>query len=73
MGQLQASASVWRYNALMATEARYAARNTPRALAVPTRSGTGLTPEELAEFLDSLEYDDAPAAVADCTDYDPEQ
>jgi len=73
MGQLQASASVWRNDALMATEARYAARNTPRALAVPTCSGTGLTPEELAEFLDSLEYDDAPAAVADCTDYGPEQ
>ena len=32
-----------------------------------------LTPEELAEFIDSLEYDQTPAAVAECTDYDPEQ
>jgi hypothetical protein len=29
-------------------------------------------PEELAEFVDSLEYDEPPAAVADCTDDDPE-
>jgi hypothetical protein len=57
----------------MATEARYAARNTPRALAVLTYNGTALTPEELAEFIDSLEYDQTPAAVAECTDYDPEQ
>jgi len=69
MRQSQASASVWRYNDRMATEARYEVPKTPRALAVPTYSGTGLTPEELAEFLDSLEYDDAPAAVADCTDF----
>jgi hypothetical protein len=57
----------------MATEARYAARNTPRALAVLTYNGTALTPEELAEFIDSLEYDEAPATVADTADCDPEQ
>ena len=56
----------------MATDARYAAPKTPRALALPTYSGTALSPEELAEFIDSLEYDEAAAAVADCTDYDPE-
>ena len=54
----------------MATEARYAARNTPRALAVLTYNGTALTPEELAEFIDSLEYDKAPAA--DRPEYDRE-
>jgi hypothetical protein len=57
----------------MATEARYAARNTPRALAVLTYNGNALTPEELAEFIDSLEYDEAPATVADTADCDPEQ
>ncbi len=45
---------------------------TPRALAVPTYGGTALTPEELAEFIDSLEYDEAPAAATDCADCDPE-
>jgi hypothetical protein len=64
--------AVWRYNACMATEARCQVPRTPRALAVPTYSGTALTPEELAEFIDSLEYDDTPAALADCADYDPE-
>ena len=71
MGQSQASAPVWRYNARVATEARCQVPRTPRALAVPTYSGAALTPEELAEFIDSLEYDDPPAAVADCADYAP--
>jgi hypothetical protein len=56
----------------MATKTRYQVPRTPRALAVPTYSGTALTPEELAEFIDSLEYDEAPAAATDCADYDPE-
>jgi hypothetical protein len=56
----------------MATEARCQVPRTPRALAVPTYSGTALTPEELAEFIDSLEYDLAPAAASDCNDYNPE-
>ena len=73
MGQSQASASVWRYNARMATEARCQVPRTSRALAIPTYSGTPLSSEELAEFIDSLEYDEAPAALADCADYDPEQ
>ena len=72
MGQSDASASVWRYNARMATEARCQVPRTPRALTIPTYSGTALSPEELAEFIDSLEYDEAPAAVADCREYDPE-
>jgi hypothetical protein len=72
MGQSQASASVWRYNARMATEARYQVPRTPRALAVPPYSSIALLPEELADFIDSLEYDLAPAAASDCNDYDPE-
>jgi hypothetical protein len=72
MGQSQASASVWRYNARMATEARCQVPKTLRALAAPTYSGTALMPEELAEFIDSFEYDEAPAAATDCADYDPE-
>jgi hypothetical protein len=30
-----------------------------------------LTPEEDAEFMDSLNYDNPPADLADCTDCDP--
>jgi hypothetical protein len=56
----------------MATEARCQVPRTPRAFAVPTYSGTAITPEELAEFIDSLEYDETSPAVADCPDYDPE-
>ncbi len=72
MGQSEASAPIGRYNSRMATEARCRVSWTPRAVAVSTHSGAALTPEELAEFIDSLEYDGAPAAVADCADYDPE-
>jgi len=70
MGQSEASASVWRYNARMASEARCQVPRTPRGLAIPTYSGTALSSEELAEFIDSLEYDKAPAA--DRPEYDPE-
>jgi len=56
----------------MATEARRQVPRTPHALAAPTYSGAALTPEELAESIDSLEYDEAPAPVADCTDCEPE-
>jgi hypothetical protein len=72
MGQSQASASIWRYNTVMAPEARYAVPRPPGASTIPANSGRTLTPEELAEFIDSLEYDEAPAAVADCADYDSE-
>lgn len=68
----QASASIWRYNARMAIESRCQVPSTPHAFAVPTYSGTALSPEELAEFIDAIEYDDAPAAVANSTDYDPD-
>jgi len=57
----------------MAPEARYAVPRPPGASTIPANSGRTLTPEELAEFIDSLEYDEAPAAVADCADYDSEQ
>ena len=72
MGQSETSASVWRYNARMAADAKHQAPKTLRAPANPANKGFALTPEELAEFIDSLEYDEAPAAVADCADYDPE-
>jgi hypothetical protein len=40
---------------------------------VATVDIAALTPQERAEFIDSLEYDEAPAAVADCADCGPEQ
>ncbi len=72
MGQSQASASVWRYNMLMAPEARYAVPKPPGAPTIPANSGRTLTPEELAEFIDSINEDEV-AAAEDCADYDPEQ
>ena len=71
MGQSQASASVWRYNDRMATEGRCQVSRTPRALAVPTHSGTALSPEELAEFIDSIREDEVLSPTADCDDLDP--
>jgi hypothetical protein len=71
MGQSEASASVWRYNARMATEARCQVPRTPRALAVPTYSGTALSPEELAEFIDSIREDEVLSPTAGCDDLDP--
>jgi hypothetical protein len=56
----------------MAVEARNAVPKTPRAPTSPTNNGHTLLPEELAEFMDSLEYDTPPAASVDCADYDPE-
>jgi hypothetical protein len=56
----------------MATEARCQVPRTPRALAVPTYSGAAVTPEELAEFMASLEEDEIAAEAANSTDYDPE-
>ena len=44
----------------MATETTCQVPRTPRALAVPTYSDAALTPEELAEFINSLEYDEPP-------------
>jgi len=55
----------------MATEARCQVPRTPRARAVPTYSGTALTPEELAEFMASLEEDEIAAEAADGTDSTP--
>ena len=55
----------------MATEAKRANPKTSGAPTNPTNSGRKLAPEELAELIDSLEHDEAPAAIADCTDYAP--
>ena len=54
----------------MAIEVTHA---VPGAPANPANKGAPLTPIELAEFIDSLEYDESPAALADCADYEPEQ
>jgi len=70
---LHASTRTWRYNFRMATEAKFAIRSTPGASTNPPNSGHKLTPEELAELIDSLEYDLIPAAATDCNDCDPEQ
>ena len=72
MGQSQASASIWRYNDRMATEPKYQAHETPGAPANSANKGSTLTPEERAELINSLKEDEAPAAAADCTNYDPE-
>jgi len=66
----QANAAVWRYNGRMANRSQMPGSQA-RPRAVPTYSGTALTPEELAEFIDFLEYDDASADTTDCSDYDP--
>ena len=55
----------------MAIEAKFAAPKTPATPTNPTNSGRKLAPEELAELIDSHEYDEAPAAIADCADYAP--
>jgi hypothetical protein len=55
----------------MAAEAKCANPKTSGAPTNPANSGPELTLEELAELIDSDEYDGDPAAVADCTDYDP--
>jgi hypothetical protein len=68
---MHASRRTWRNDFRMATEAKCANPKTPGAPTNPANSGHKLTPEELAELIDSHEYDEAPAAIADCTDYDP--
>ena len=72
MGQSQASASVRRYNVPMATEARCKVSTMPGAPSNFANRRPALSPAELAEFINSLEYDEAPAAVADCPDYGTE-
>jgi hypothetical protein len=56
----------------MATEPRYQVPKTSGAPANSAQGRAALTPEDLAEFMASLEYDDAPAAPADCCGDDPE-
>ena len=72
MGQLAACTSVRRYNVRMAADSKHQGPKILRARANLANNGFALTPEELAEFIDSIEYDEAPAAVADCANYDPE-
>jgi len=43
----------------------------PRALAVSTYSGIELTPEELAELIDSLREDELLSPAANSDDFDP--
>ncbi len=56
----------------MALEARYAVPKPTGAPTIPANSGRILTPEELAEFIDSLREDEIAAEVADGTDHDAE-
>ena len=56
----------------MATEARYQAPETPAAPTNPANNGSALTPEELADFIDSIKEDEAPAEATDRNGYDPE-
>jgi hypothetical protein len=72
MGQSQARASVRRYNVRMATEARYRAGKMPGALTNPANTGPTVTPEDIAEFIDSIREDEIAAERTDCADYDPE-
>jgi hypothetical protein len=72
MGQSEASASLWRYNAHMATEVNCQASKTPRAPKCPANSGHPLTPEEVAEFMAAIEEDEFLAAPEGCAGYDPE-
>ena len=71
MGQSEASASVWRYNHRMATEARYDVLKTRRAPTNPAHRDPTLTPEELAEFIDSLREDEVLSPTVDRDDFDP--
>ncbi len=72
MGQWEASASIWRYNVRMVSEARYTVPRNPGAPTNPAKSGHQMTPEELAEFMAPLEYDERPPAPEGCADYAPE-
>jgi hypothetical protein len=56
----------------MAAEARYAAPKTPGAPTNPATSAHTLSPEDFAEFIDSLREDEAPAEATGCTDCDRE-
>jgi hypothetical protein len=56
----------------MATETRYEVSKTPEAPTNPANRRSALTPEEVAELIDSLKEDEAPAEAADCIDYDAE-
>jgi hypothetical protein len=56
----------------MATEARHAVPKNPGAPTKSANSGQALSPEDLAEFIDSLREDEIAATVADRADDDPE-
>jgi hypothetical protein len=55
----------------MATEARYEVPKTLGAPTNPANSGPALTPEEFAEFIDSLREDEIAAEAADGTESTP--
>jgi len=56
----------------MATEATNQVGKRPRSPASPTNEGHTFAPEELAEFMDSLEYDAPQTTPTDSAEYDPE-
>jgi hypothetical protein len=55
----------------MATEARYQAPKTPAAPTNPANSGSALTQEELAEFIDAIREDEVLSPATDCDHFDP--
>ena len=71
MGQSRASKSVRRYNDRMATEARYDVPKTRKAPTNPAHRDPTLTPEELAEFINSLREDELLSPTVDSDDLDP--
>jgi hypothetical protein len=56
----------------MAADARHQAPKTPRAPTIPANRGSTLTPEDIAEFMDSIKEDEVLSAAAHCDDDDPE-
>jgi hypothetical protein len=54
----------------MATEARYDVSKTPGAPPNSAHKGSTLTPEELAEFIDSLREDELLSPIVDSDDLD---
>jgi hypothetical protein len=56
----------------MADSTRGGPRFTTPDRVAATVDIAALTPQERAEIIDPVEYDEAQAALANCADYDPE-
>ncbi len=71
MGQSEASASVWRYNVRMVTKIHRNARSMAHTPVAIMRDIRFLTPDERAEFIDSIREDEALSPTTDCDHFDP--